>query len=40
MNILQAADVQPTPVQLKAINAARQNAATAMARWKTAKAGH
>jgi len=25
---------------LKAINAARQNAATAMARWKAAKAGH
>jgi len=40
MNILQAADVQPTAVQLKAINAARQNAATAMARWKAAKAGH
>jgi photosystem II stability/assembly factor-like uncharacterized protein len=40
MNILQAADVQPTAVQLKAINAARQNAATAMARWRAAKAGH
>jgi hypothetical protein len=39
LNILQAADVQPTAVQLKAINAARQNAATAMARWKAAKAG-
>jgi len=39
MNILQAADVQPTAVQLKAIGAARQNAATAMARWKAAKAG-
>jgi photosystem II stability/assembly factor-like uncharacterized protein len=39
MNILQAADVQPTAVQLKAISAARQNAATAMARWKAAKAG-
>ena len=40
MNSLQAADVQPTAVQLKAITAARQNAATAMARWKAAKAGH
>ncbi|HEX6465509.1 MAG TPA: hypothetical protein VFZ98_13695, partial [Vicinamibacterales bacterium] len=40
MNILQAADVQPTAVQLKAIASARQNLATVMARWKATKAGH
>jgi hypothetical protein len=33
MNMLQAADVRPTTVQLKAITSARTAAAAAMARW-------
>jgi hypothetical protein len=37
MNILQAADVRPTTVQLKAIAAARTAASAAMATWSTIK---
>ena len=37
MNILQAADVQPTAVQLKAIATARTAAAAAMAKWAAIK---
>ena len=37
MNVLQAADVQPTAVQLKAIAAARATGAAAMARWTAIK---
>jgi photosystem II stability/assembly factor-like uncharacterized protein len=37
MNVLQAADVQPTAVQLKAIAAARAAGAAAMARWTAIK---
>jgi hypothetical protein len=37
MNLLQAADVQPTAIQLAAIAGARQTAAGTMARWTTLK---
>ena len=37
MNVLQAADVQPTAVQLKAIAAARRAGTAAMARWTAVK---
>jgi hypothetical protein len=37
MNILQAADVPPTTVQLKAITTARTAAAAAMAKWTAIK---
>jgi hypothetical protein len=35
MNLLQAADVQPTAVQLTAIAAARAQSTRVMARWNT-----
>jgi hypothetical protein len=38
MNMLQAADVPPTTVQLKAIATARAAAAAAAVTWKTVKA--
>jgi hypothetical protein len=39
MNVLQAADVQPTAVQLKAIATARAAGTAAMARWTAIKTG-
>lgn len=39
MNQLQGADVQPTDIQLKAMNGARANGTAAMTKWAAAKAG-
>jgi hypothetical protein len=38
MNSLQAADVEPTAIQLSAITAARANQTRALARWTSLKA--